>query len=437
MSEPLDNIIDLQITVTDKAPSQPNFGTPLIAAYHTAWLNRVREYSDADDLLTDGFTALDPVYLAATAVKSQSPSPSTFKVGRLANAPIQTVTLTMESAVQGTEVVGEVNGTPITYTVPAAATTTTVATAVELLVEAVTGIASSSAAAVITAVSAAGALSSFYFERGVKIKDTTADPGLAADLAAINDEDPDWYGLLLVCNSAANVTAAATWTEANGKVFVAQTSDWDVVDPAQTNDIASDLMALTFTRTAGIYHRGIGRANDWTAAGWMAACLSADPGSITWAFKSIAGTTVDSLLAGERSALEAKNWSYYETKGGLNVTFEGRTPSGRFIDVTHFVDWQEATIQLDAWLLIANAPKLPYTAAGLSAIKGSIENSLSKGKKNPNPGLDPDFQSIVIVPGVSEQATVDRANRIVRGIEFEDRLSGALHGLIIRGRLSV
>jgi hypothetical protein len=433
----LPQIIDLQITVSDKAPSQPNFGTPLIAAYHTAWLPRVKEYTDADELLTDGFTTDSPVYKAAVAVKSQTPSPATFKVGRLANPYVQTVQLIVESAVEGTVLSGEINGTAITYTVLAGATLTTVATALELLVEAVTGIASTSAVDTVTAVSGSGLISSFYFERGVKILDATTDPGLAADLAAIKAEDDDWYGLLLACNSGANILAAATWAEAAKKIFIAQSSDWDVVDAAQTNDVASDLLALNFTRTAGIYHRGIGRTNDWTAAAWMGACLAADPGSITWAFKTLAGTSVDVLRAGEESSLAAKNWSYYQTLGGLSVTFEGRTGSDRFIDVTHFVDWLYATIQLDAWLLIANAPKIQYAAAGLSAIKGSVENSLAKGKKNPNPGLDPDFQSIVIVPGVAEQATADRANRIVRGIEFDDRLSGALHGLILRGRLSV
>lgn len=433
----LDQVIDLQITITDKAPSRPNFGMPLLAGYHTAWLDRVREYSEADDMLDDGFTTSSPLYKMAVALKSQSPCPSSFKVGRLALPYTQTITLEMLSAVETDVVSGEINGTPVAYTVPAAATLTTVATAVELLVEAVAGIASSSAVAVITAVSAVGALSSFYFGRNVKIKDTTADPGIATDLAAISNEDPAWYGLLLDCNSEAIITAAAIWAEANKKLFVTQTSDWDVVDPSATTDIASDLKALTLTRTIGLYHRGIGRQVDMVAAALASVGLTADPGSITWAFKPLATASVDSLRAGETSALVAKNFASYETLAALNVTQRVKSPSGRYADTTHFVDWLYSTIQIDAFSLLANSPKLPYTAAGLSAIQGCVENSLAKGKKNPNPGLDPDFQSIVIVPTVAQQAVDDRANRVVRGIQFDDRLSGALESLIIRGRLSV
>lgn len=437
----LDQIIDLQITISDKAPSVPNFGMPMLLGYHTAWPELVKEYVAADDMLTDGFTTASPLYKKAVALKSQTPSPATFKVGRLQTAYTQTVTLEMLTAVEGAKITGEANGEPVSYTIPGSATLTTVATAVELLVEAVAGISSTSALAVITAASAPGALSSYYFDRNVKIKDTTPDPGITADLAAINNADSAWYGMSIDCNSEAIVTAAAIWAEANKKLFVAQSSDWDVVDPSSTTDLASDLKALSLTRTLGLYHRGIARQIDWVADAMLSVGLSADPGSITWSFKPLAVVSVsggaDKLLATETTALNTKNWASYETEAGLNVTLRTRTPSGRYTDTTHFADWLYSTIQIDAFVLVANSPKVPYTAAGLSAVKGSVEGSLAKGKKNPNPGLDPNFQSIVTIPGVAQQTTTDRANRIVRGIDFEDRLSGALEGLIVRGRLSV
>lgn len=433
----LDQVIDLQITVTDKAPSRPNFGMPLLAGYHTAWLDRVRQYTNADDMLTDGFTAASPLYKMAVALKSQTPCPQTFKVGRLALPYTQTVQATVTSAVQGFVYTLEVNGTALSYTVPGAATLTSVATAIASLMSGVAGCAATSSVAVITATAAAGSLNSYYFDRGFTIKETTTDPGIATDLAAINTIDPAWYGLAIDCNAEAIIDAAAVWGESNKKLFAVQSSDSGVVDSVNTTDVASDLKALATTRTVGIYHRGIGRTQDWAAAAWLGVGLAADPGSITWAFKTLATISVDTLQAGERTSLATKYWSSYEAINAVNVTFEGKTGSGRFIDVTHFVDWLYATIQIDAFALLANAPKLPYTASGLAAIEGSIRGSLAKGKKNPNPGLDPDYQSQVTVPGVAAQSTTDRAARIVRGIEFQDRLSGALHNLIIRGRVSV
>jgi hypothetical protein len=431
----VDEFVDLQIEVKDKVPSKPNFGTPLIACYHTAWVDRVREYSEADDLLDDGFTESSPAYKMATALKAQSPSPATFKVGRLANAYTHTVTLEMLSAVEGDVVEGEVNDTPIEYEIPAAATLTTVATAVELLVEAVTGITSSSAVATITAVSAAGDLGEYSFGRNVKIKDTTADPGITADLNAIKNEDNDWYGLLVDCNSEAIATAAAVWTEANRKIFVPVSSDWDIVDAGQTTDLASDLVALALTRTAGIYHRGIGDGDDQHAAAWLGGMLAFDPGTITWAFKPLATVEADDLRAGELSALAAKNWSYYSRVNGANVTFEGRTPSGRFIDVTHFIDWLHAEIQADVYSLLINNPKVPYTTTGIELVKNAVLGALRKGQARG--GLADDTQPTCTVPTITDTDAADRANRILRNVKFTARLAGALHHIVIRGTVSV
>lgn len=437
----IDDIVDLQITVADKAPSKPNFGTPLIACYHTAWVDRVREYSNADDLLDDGFTTSSFAYKAASALKSQTPSPNKFKVGRLANAATQTVTLEVLTAVEGAVITGDVNGTAIAQTIGAAATTTTVATALELLVEAAAGVSSTAAAAVVTATAAPGDVASYSFPRvkgksdTVKIKDTTTDPGITADLAAIKDADDSWYGLVIDGASEAIITAAAVWTEANKKVFVALSADWDVVDGGVTTDVASDLKALALTRTVGIYHRSLHRAVDELAAGWAGGCLAFDPGTITWAFKPIAGSAVDILKPGERSALAAKNWGHYETTNAANITFEGRTPSGRFIDVTHFIDWLHAEIQADVYSLLINNPKVPYTTSGIESVKNAVLGALIKGQQRG--GLADDTQPVVTAPDITETDDADRANRILRDVNFTARLGGALHGIVIRGTVSV
>src|SRR5689334_2037846 len=118
----IDDVIDIAVTVTDKAPSKPNFGTPLLAGYHTAWLDLVREYSEADEMLDDGFDDDDALYKMAVALKSQSPCPKTFKVGRLATAFTQTIHIIPTITTEGYVYAWEINGTAVTYTVPAAAT---------------------------------------------------------------------------------------------------------------------------------------------------------------------------------------------------------------------------------------------------------------------------------------------------------------------------
>jgi hypothetical protein len=430
----LDQIVTVTATVTDKVPTKANFGVPLLAGYHTAWLDRVREYAEASEMLDDGFTTSSPLYLMGLALKAQDPAPPTFKVGRLGLPYTQTVRLIPTVTTEGFVYNFSIGGTAITYTVLAAATVETICTALELLVEAVSGIASTATTTYVEAVSDVGVLKSYAWERGLNVIDMTADPGFATDIAAIADEDNDWYGLAIDCNSDLIVKAAALWTEANGKQFVPMSGDWDIVDAGQTTDLFSDLMALSYTRTSAIWHRFIG-GTEWANAAWLAVQLGADPGRATAAFKTLAGITADDLRTGELSAIEAKRGTWYRTKHGIAITFEGKTPSGRFIDVTRFVDWLIETMQVDIYALLVNNPKLPYTNAGISLIKGAIENAIVKGQRVG--GIADSPAPVVTAPDVLDTDAGDRAARILRDLNFTCRLAGAIHRTVVNGTISV
>lgn len=94
MSVSIDRIVNITVDRNTRSASRRSFGVALIAAYHTAWLDRVREYADPSEMLTDGFTATHPAYLAAVSLCSQSPRPSSFKIGRRIGTPDQTVRFT-------------------------------------------------------------------------------------------------------------------------------------------------------------------------------------------------------------------------------------------------------------------------------------------------------------------------------------------------------
>jgi hypothetical protein len=431
----LDDIVSVAVTVTDKAPTKASFGIPLIAGYHTAWLDYVREYAEADDMLDDGFTTTSPLYLAALVLKAQDPAPPRFKVGRLATAFTQTVDLIPTVTTEGYVYNFSIAGAAIAYTVLAAATTTTVATALELLVEAVAGISSTSTGPTVTAVSAAGTLNSYAWARGLNVIDMTADPGIAADLALIAAEDSDWYGLALICpNSDAIVKAAALWIEAQSKIFIPMSGDWDIIDAGQTADLASDLKALSYARCPLIWHRFIG-GTEWANAAWLAIQLAPDPGSATAANKTLAGISADDLRAGELTAIQNKNATWYTTKHGISITFEGKAPGGRFIDSTRFIDWMIETIQVDIFALLVNNPKLPYDNSGIQVVKTTIEIAINKGQKAGGVALSP--EPLVTVPDVLDTDVADRALRILRDVKFNFRLAGALHRVVVQGTVSV
>jgi hypothetical protein len=427
-----DDIIDLQIAVSDKAPELPNFGMPMLVDYHTAWLDYSREYAKADDMLDDGFTTSSPLYARAQALKSQSPAPPTFKIGRLATAYTQTVRLFPKVATTGFVYNFTINGTPITYTVPGSSTIATVCTALELLVEAVTGIESSATATYVEAVSTAGSFFEYVTARGLDVLDMTVDAGFAADIALIVDEDDDWYGLVPPPLDT-YVASAAAWTEARVKTCFAQLSGYDVLDTGSTTDTGSDLVTQAYTRTAPIWHRDIG-GSEYAADAFAAVVLGRDPGAATPAFKPLAGIGVDDLRAGDKTALKNKNVTRYARQGGANITFEGKTPSGRYIDVTRNVDFIDAQVRANIFAVFLNNPVVPYTDQGISLIKGAIDSALQTCVQM---GILAANSTTVTVPKVAATAAADRAQRILRNIEFTGRLAGAIHRVVVRGTVSV
>lgn len=73
-----------------------------------------------------------------------------------------------------------------------------------------------------------------------------ADPGLSADLAAIQAENPGWYGLLITSNSDAEILAGATFAEANNKLFFASSQNSDNLSATVNlsgTDISNELRA--------------------------------------------------------------------------------------------------------------------------------------------------------------------------------------------------
>jgi hypothetical protein len=437
MPSPVDDIVDLQIVVTDKAPSFPSFGTPLLLGYHTAWLSDlVREYESQDDMLTDGFTVNDALYKVATVVKSQIPSPTTFKIGRRTVALTQVLDAVPTITTQGFIYSGTINGADFSYTVLAGASVATICTALTALLNPLAGYAVADGTTKITfTTGTAGTVLDYKFGKGFTVTDVTVDTTTDDELAAIVAEDEDWYGLI-VADSSSKATAllAAAFIEAHPKICVLQSADDAILDGASTTDTAYALKALGYNRTAGIYHRPIG-GSEWLAAGWEAGRLATDPGSDTWAFKEVPGASVDVISAGGKSALKAKNWSRYIEQGGLNITFDGKAASGRYMDVTRGVDWLQATMQLDVYSVLVNNPKVPFTASGLSSIGLAMEGALKKGQIAGL--LADDTPYTVTVPKLSDISSSDRAARIAKGFKFTARLAGALHGVQIRGTLSV
>lgn len=294
----------------------------------------------------------------------------------------------------------------------------------------------------------------------IELQDTTADPGIATDLAAIRAANNGaFYGIALDSNSQAEIDGAAAWTEATGvggKYFFTNNSDFQNTVESVTSDVFSELQSLSIIRT-------FIQQNDqsllcYAGAATMGQMLAMNPGSYTMAFKSLPLVPADSdttLTEGQAMVLNTmsastpgpggKSGNYYKTIAGQNWIFPGSTPDGvsgsfKFADLVIGVDWLQTNMQADIAAVIAGMPKLPYTNVGMSLIKNAIYARLSLASSAqynlivPD-GSDPTRPITITVPNVSSLTPQQRASRGVTGITWSAGLQGAVETAVVTGTL--
>ncbi|HAV77035.1 MAG TPA: hypothetical protein DCX53_06750 [Anaerolineae bacterium] len=269
----------------------------------------------------------------------------------------------------------------------------------------------------------------------VRVKIGRKDPleDYPTALQAIIDEDDDWYGLAITSRDAQDILDVAAFIEARVKLFSAASADEGVKDPNSITDIAYLLEDAAYERTFLSFHNDA--ATIYPDAAVLGKNLPLDPGSITWKFKTLAGISADTFTTNERDAVLAKNANIYEEIAGVNIYEEGTVAAGEFIDVIHGIDWLTARIQERIYELLVNAPKIPYTNKGIAVIEGAVRQQLDvavdQGVIAPEPAYT------VTVPDVLDTEESDRAARILRDVNFEARLAGAIHSVVVRGTVRV
>jgi hypothetical protein len=432
-------VIETTIEIRDTAVSQQGFGTPLIAAAHDFWPERVRTFSELAELVTPPLNVptSHPIYLNAQRLKSQQPSPSQFKVGKRDSLAAQTFELVPTIDPAGGTYTFTIDGVELEYVLAPAGTLAAACTGIAAAITAAPELADITATATATKVTLAGDTDgvrhSFFCESAnIAYSDTTVDPGIEDDLNAIWAADQAWYGLLIDSVSGQEILAAANWAETLPMIFFATTQDAGCLGSGDT-DVCSQLKASTLQRTIPLWHH---RASEQCAgAAWAGKMLPKAPGSANWANKSLAAVDVSKLSDTERGNLKAKNCNYYVSVKGIGFTLDGRASGGRFADITHGIDWFEARLEERIVLLMANNDKVPYTDAGIQLIRGQVDAQILAGITATV--VDPAQTWWTSVPAVADVDPNDKIARLLRNVRFQFVLQGAVNKVLINGTVLV
>lgn len=436
----LNDLINITVSVSSPHVTQQGFGTPLILSHSAAWAERVRVYEDADAVLAD-FGANTPEYLAGAAVFAQNPRPERLKIGRSVVKPTQRFKI-VPTVVNATHYKLNVIGPDgvlhvADYLSDANATAQEIIDGLKAAIDvfALALTTSNQGPNVSLRVLANNAGDFFSLEAVdaglLVLEQDHADPGITAELAAIKLADDDWYGLITLFNSTAMVTAAAAWIETQAKIYAAQSQQGDILT-ASVTDIATALKTAAYVRTAVLYHP---KTRAFADAAWFGRVLPTTPGSETWMYKTLAGIPAVTLDATQRTNALAKNANIYETVAGINITEEGKTASGQFIDTTRFVDWQRSDMQVRIFTTQVSNDKVAYSDKGAAQIEADIRASLSAGVDAG--GLVDDPKPSVTMPKAKSQADADKAIRKFKNVKWKATLAGAIHRLEISGNVQL
>ena len=260
------------------------------------------------------------------------------------------------------------------------------------------------------------------------------DATIDAALNAIANENNDWYGIVVDQALVSSFADVASWVETAKKFAIFWITDVNAYDPSKSTDLASVLKLANRNRSAVVWHATPAGGADYPDTAWMGEGFPYEPGTSTWAYKTLNGVTPDTLLASQETALKNKNCNYYMTVGGVSITQEGKVASGEYIDIIIGTDWIEARLREAVYSALVNNRKIPYDDTGIAMIEGLVKGVLNEAASK---GILQADSIAVTVPKYADIPQADKLARKLPDVKFSALYQGAIHSVTINGTISV
>lgn len=432
MPDNLSDIVQITITKESTAIDTASFNIPLILTETALFAERTRTYTGITGVVED-FGSESDVYKIATGLFGDSGSrPASIIVGR---RDIDQITYEVDNVQDGDVFTLDINDKAYSFVADSSSTPQDVADAIESAytldpVDDVV-VAATTNGFTVTKPSSDVAMSVAVSSNIREISATSTEPWGDA-IAAIEQENSVWYGVVATTHDPADVLAIAEAIQSRRKIFGTATQDGTALTTGST-DIGSQLSDLNYDRTYWVYTPFADE--DYPEAAWMGSQLPLTPGSNTWNFKQATGVRAGNLSATQKVNLRNKNGNMFTVRAGVAVFEDGVMADGTFIDEVVGVDWWYARVQEAIFFRLINSRKIPMTRAGASTIQAEIMSVNALGVAN---GLIADDSPItVIAPDPLRMPPNMRAQRVLGDFVVRFRLAGAVHKVLVDATISV
>ena len=261
------------------------------------------------------------------------------------------------------------------------------------------------------------------------------DPGVAADLDAIQEASADWYCVHNVYNSKAITLAIANWVEGAQlpHYYECETSNTlSVTAGAGTggNHIGDSFKALGLTRTRVTYYPRPQRMHTARQSGRL---YPLEPGQVDAVYKQLAGSEAVAFTPTHEANLLATNMSSYHVEKGVAVTFGGKMASGEWWDILRSLDAIRDQLAVEGLKVRLNNDILPMTDGGISSLESAVRtvignNTIVPGVRDKAIIADTPAPTYVI-PRATDITTGNRTARRAGPLSCQFRMAGSINEL--------
>ena len=241
--------------------------------------------------------------------------------------------------------------------------------------------------------------------------------------------DKDWRQLIVVNGKSDEFIAAADYIEATGRkmMFLSMTA-------SEFNTFKSSLSGKKYDRTV-VFVTETKNA----AAALVGETAGRSAGSFTYKFKTLKGVAPDNLSDAEIDAIHKAGAFCYVTKAGDDVTTDGISQSGQYIDITDSIDYVVQNIEYRIQKVLNNTAKVTYDNRGIALLESATVTALQDAYNNGiiavmDDGATPDY-SVQFAPR-SATTEADRAAREYKYGTFEFALAGSIHNCRVFGSVT-
>lgn len=404
--------VSIPAIITNEAPNPGgSFGTGRAKLYA---INDLRVV--AEDFSQSGVT-----YQAASAIAGVTPRVNKFYVIRRNSAVAGVVDIDFDaSLVTGNTISGTINGNAISvpFNTNNATTLTDLANAIQALPMVNTAVSDGVDTVTVTfELEWIPEVGTFVVTGGMTQPNVTVSVVTNAytiqdDIAAAIAEDATnkWFMLLPTTTNTGAILAAAEYVESLNqlKMLMVHSTEPGIYQPG-SDDVASQLQAASYNRTAIVYHDD---STEMVHCRWASRCLAIDPGQGTWANRSLTGATAAPRNTSEINILESKNANSYTMAGPGPLTRRGVVASGKPIEMVRDSFYAINELNTALYNLFTTVEKIPYNSAGQTLISntgnGVVRRMVLEGVFNAESSEPAQF----IVPDPDTISETDKNNRI-------------------------